>query len=62
MGRLWINPRHALYIGDRIIQKYRVQMLEHGAFKAARNLRKQGIPLEAALLILLGKEGVNGVH
>lgn len=61
MGNLWINQRHALYIGNRIIQKYRVQMIEHGAFQTARNLRKQGIPLEAALLILIGKEGQHGV-
>lgn len=61
MGRLFINPRHAHYIGDRMIQKYRVQMLERGAFSTARNLRKQGIPLDAALLILLGKEGKHGI-
>lgn len=33
-------------------QKYREQAREVGTFKAARNLRKQGVPLQYALAIL----------
>lgn len=43
----------AVYVGDWIMQKYRARASESGTYVVARQLRKQGIPLEIARLILL---------
>lgn len=40
-------------IGRYYAQKYRAQAAISGYEQAARNLRKQGTPIEIALLILL---------
>lgn len=44
-------------IGDWFVAKYRKLASEVGTFQAARNLRKQGVPLEVALLILVPRKG-----
>ncbi len=41
-------------IGRFIVAKYRTLAAHVGVHAAARNLRKQGVPLEMARLILLG--------
>lgn len=41
--------------GAWFVNKYRAQAKEGGYFNAARNLRKQGVPIEVALVVLLGK-------
>ena len=44
-------------IGEYIIQKWRARLEETGDVQhVARQMRKQGYPLEITLLILLGKE------
>lgn len=40
--------------GQWIITKYRAQAQQVGTQQAARNLRKQGVPLAVARLVLLG--------
>jgi hypothetical protein len=40
-------------IGEFFVNKYRAQARKSGFFQAATNLRKQGVPLETALLILV---------
>ena len=42
----------ALMIGLFFAQKYRNQAVTGGVPKAARNMRKQGIPVDMAVLIL----------
>lgn len=42
--------------GAWFMHKYRAQAREGGYFNAARNLRKQGVPLEVAMVVLLGKQ------
>ncbi len=42
--------------GAWFMHKYRAQARESGYFNAARNLRKQGVPIEVALTLLLGKK------
>lgn len=39
-------------------EKYREQAEISGVYVAARNLRKQGVPLEYAVAILAGKRAV----
>jgi hypothetical protein len=41
------------YIGAYIRAKYRARVQEAGTYVVAKQLRKQGIPLEVARLILL---------
>ena len=45
----------AVVCGFWFMHKYRAQAREGGYFNAARNLRKQGVPIEVALVMLLGK-------
>lgn len=40
-------------VGDYIVSKYRRRAKQAGYYKAALQLKKQGIPLEIARLILL---------
>lgn len=42
-------------IGQYFANKYRTQAKESSYHQAARNLRKQGVPLNVARLILFGK-------
>ncbi len=46
------SPQHQ--IGEFFTQKYREQARAVGYQQAAKNLRKQGVPLEVARLVLLG--------
>jgi hypothetical protein len=41
--------------GGWLIRKARAQAQAKGTFTAAANLRKQGVPMDLALAILLGK-------
>ena len=41
--------------GAWLIAKARRQQVTLGTFQAARNLRKQGVPLQLALAILTGR-------
>ena len=41
--------------GHFIARKVRHQVLESGAYRAARNLKKQGYPLAVALLLIVGR-------
>lgn len=41
--------------GQWFVAKARRQADQHGVQAAARNLRKQGVPVELALLVLAGK-------
>ncbi len=41
-------------VGEFFTQKYREQARAVGYQQAAKNLRKQGVPLEVARLVLLG--------
>lgn len=41
-------------ISDFFVAKYRTQAAVSGHYQAAKNLRKQGVPLEMAVLILFG--------
>ena len=43
-----------LSAGRWLVNKARLQAREVGYQQAARNLRKQGVPLNVALIILLG--------
>lgn len=45
----------AIAAGTWLARKARQQAKEQGVQRAAMNLRKQGVPLELALLILVGK-------
>lgn len=45
----------ATAVGLWMLGKYSLQAHESGAERAARNLRKQGVPLQIALLILAYK-------
>lgn len=42
-------------IGFYFAQKYLRQQIESGTLRAAKNMRKQGIPLEVTLMILCGR-------
>ncbi len=46
----------AARIADWFAHKYRTQAAQVGMQQAARNLRKQGVPLHVARMILLGVE------
>ena len=41
--------------GQFIARKVRQQVAEGGAYRAARNLKKQGYPLAVALLLIVGR-------
>ena len=41
--------------GHFIARKVRQQVAEGGAYRAARNLKKQGYPLAVALLLIIGR-------
>lgn len=52
---VWMNPKDmSLTVGRYYVAKYREQAKVSGYAQAARNLRKQGVPLTIALFILLG--------
>ena len=42
-------------ISDFFVAKYRTQAAVSGHYQAAKNLRKQGVPLEVAMMILFDK-------
>lgn len=42
-------------IANFFVERGRQQVAENGYFKAAQRLRKQGVPLGIALLILIGR-------
>lgn len=44
-----------LAIAEFFVVKYCMQTVVSGHYQAARNLRKQGVPLEVAMMILFGK-------
>ena len=48
--------RYMTAIGWYFFEKYRARARESGVFVVAKQLRKQGVPVEVARLILLGKE------
>jgi hypothetical protein len=48
--------------GHWLVLKARQQQMRQGTQAAARNLRKQGLPLELALAILAPKEPTPGVR
>jgi hypothetical protein len=51
MGRIG----NAMYVGQFFIYKYRTRYIETGdAGAVARQLRKQGVPLNVALKIIFG--------
>lgn len=43
-------------IAEFFVVKYCMQAAVSGHYQAAKNLRKQGVPLEVAMLILFGRE------
>lgn len=45
-----------LAAGSWLLRKARAQAAEVGTQQAARNLRKQGLPLDLALLVLTGRK------
>lgn len=47
------NMIYKLFVLRFVLAKYRKQARESGTFAAARNLRKQGYPIEIARAILL---------
>lgn len=51
MARIQLNQ----LIGRFVVNKYRSQCTDQGAFQSARNLRKQGYPLALALLLIVGR-------
>lgn len=52
--RRFVLPEY-FNLGNWLANKYRKQAKELGTFRAATNMRKQGIPIEFALQILAGK-------
>ncbi len=50
---------HYAVIGWWLVNKYQQQAAANGFLAAAKNLRKQGVPLEAALLILVPNSTAN---
>lgn len=50
-----LKTARLLTIGAFFKTKYQLQSEESGTQRAARNLRKQGVPLQIALLILAYK-------
>lgn len=48
------NILSALQVGFWIVSKYRMQAKAHGVQHAARNMRKQGFPIELAVAVLAG--------
>ena len=46
------STRFATLLGLWMMVKARRQAAATGAYQAARNLKKQGVPIEAALLML----------
>lgn len=42
-------------LGRLMAEKYQRQSRESGTAQAARNMRKQGVPLAAALIVLVGR-------
>jgi len=45
-------------LANFILSKYRKQAAKSGVYQAARNMRKQGYPLELALAVLLPSRSV----
>ncbi len=50
-----MTTKHFQLAGQFLINKYRTRAATAGYSAAAGQLRKQGFPLEQALLILLGR-------
>ncbi len=48
-------PTPAARVGLWFARKYRTRMQDSGAGAVARQLRKQGVPLDVALLLLFGR-------
>ena len=44
-----------LAIAEFFVVKYTTQAMVSGHYQAAKNLRKQGVPLEVAMMILFGE-------
>ena len=56
VGQVIDPANHAiLTVGQYIVEHYRRGAAERGHEAVARQLRKQGVPLEIARLILLGR-------
>lgn len=51
-GPRYPTPAHAGYVGTWFVQHFRSLARQYGTRVIAKRLRKQGIPLEIALLIL----------
>jgi len=49
-----MSARTLSFIGYWLARKAREQAMVGSYYQAAKNLRKQGVPLEMALVILLG--------
>lgn len=51
------DPRDkiVLDVGTYVVNKYRARVEDSGHFAVAKQLKKQGFPLEISLLILVGK-------
>ena len=45
-----------LAIAEFFVVKYCTQAMVSGYYQTAKNLRKQGVPLEMAMMILFGHE------
>lgn len=48
----WLEILAIECCGDWLLTKFRRQCQDSGVFSAARNLRKQGVPLEVTLAML----------
>lgn len=53
MNRQAYDLQTSQTVGRWLIRKARKQQAEQGTFQAARNLKKQGVPLDLALDILV---------
>lgn len=62
-GKLVYSPhdRRGEQAGRWLCMKADQQARQHGVYRAARNLRKQGVPLDLALAILVGGKRVCGI-
>lgn len=51
--REWIRNVGKDELGKLMFKKFKAQQAKVGTFQAARNMRKQGIPIEIAHAVLL---------
>lgn len=54
--RLFRRAAAALAVGVWLARKAQAQAQAAGTLQAAKNLRKQGVPLDIALLLLAGRK------